>query len=122
MVAAGWARSMMLAVTGRALAPFGVGILPADRGGLMKLSLVVVLSVLISGCSEPCVNAEALPGEQCGTNLCSRTGYCATDAGAPTCVSKKVPGTPCLRDAECIGGACELDGGCGPVPPSGSCG
>jgi hypothetical protein len=98
-----------------------------NRGARMKLpscvSLVVALFVLLAGCNAPCVNDEAPPGEQCGATVCSQTGYCTTDAGPPTCASKKAPGEPCLRDAECIRGACVPDAGCAFVPPnpSGGC-
>ena len=86
------------------------------------VSLVCALSVLLAGCSGQCVNDEALPGEQCGSSFCSQAAYCATDAGPPTCASKKVPGESCLRDAECIGGTCVPDAGCGFIPPRGTSG
>ena len=76
-------------------------------------SIAFLLAVLLAGCSEPCVNDEPLLGEQCGTSFCGQTGYCATDAGPPACVSKKVAGAACARNEECIGGTCELDAGCG---------
>jgi len=102
---------------------------PFTWGDLMRPSSLVSLvffslSVLFAGCSEPCITPVVPVGEQCGTTFCSLSGYCATDAGPPTCVSKKDPGAPCVRDPECSGGLCEVDGGCGPFfasGPSGQC-
>jgi Dickkopf N-terminal cysteine-rich region len=112
----------------RRRSPFGLAS-TFTRGDFMKpssfVALVFVPCVLLAGCSEPCVNDEPPVGEQCGTSFCSQAGYCATDAGPPTCVPKKVPGTPCQRDAECSGGTCAVDGGCGADVgrgPSGQCG
>jgi hypothetical protein len=64
-------------------------------GGLMKrssfVSVVLVVSVLLGGCSEPCITYLPPLSEKCGTFFCSQAGYCAMDAGPPTCVSKKGP-------------------------------
>lgn len=85
-----------------------------------SVALAIAAWLLLGGCSDQCINYAPPPGEQCGAIFCSRAAYCATDAGPPTCVSHQGPGAPCLRNAECAGGTCELDGGCGPIPPGGS--
>jgi len=93
---------------------------------LLPVALLVLVTVsVLSACNDPCANVAPPLGESCGSTFCTPAGYCASDAGPPTCASKKGPGAGCLEDKECAGGTCELDGGCGPVPPgdsSGSCG
>ena len=84
------------------------------------VSLLLLPWFLLGACSEPCPNFAALPGQRCGMTQCSRAGYCVTDAGPPTCAPLKAPGAPCSGNGECVGGTCELDGGCGSILPGGS--